>query len=149
MTYQNRQFSFMPISTAAMKRGSMKIDPPDSERTRSHAVRSTSPIELKTRFVYGIRQRYPGKAQRKRAASLWVFNQRRWKFNRKGPRDSAFGISEWLPTNFLDRSGILAQRSLHALYAYRPPERESLFASSRTVAASNKTDSESGWLVSR
>src|SRR3954453_12268731 len=68
MTYQNRQYSFMLVSTDAIKRGSMKIDPPDSDRTRSQAVRSTSPIELKTRFVYGMGRRYLGEAQRKRAA---------------------------------------------------------------------------------
>src|SRR6476469_177748 len=68
MTYQNRQSSFRLVSTDAIKRGSMKIDPPDSERTRSQAVRSTSSIELKTRFVYGMRRRYPGEVQRKRAA---------------------------------------------------------------------------------
>src|SRR3954463_8456730 len=69
MTYQNRQSSFMLVSTAAIKRGSMKIDPPVSERTRSQAVRSTAPIELKTRFVYGMRRRHPEEAQRKRSAS--------------------------------------------------------------------------------
>src|SRR3954454_18992545 len=69
MTYQNRQSSFMLVSTAAIKRGSMKIDPPDSERTRSQAVRSTAPIELKTRFVYCMRRRYPEEAQRQQAAS--------------------------------------------------------------------------------
>jgi hypothetical protein len=55
-------------STDAIKRGSIKIDPPDSDRTRSQAVKSTSPIELKTRFVYGMGRRYLGEAQRKRAA---------------------------------------------------------------------------------
>src|SRR4029079_17728084 len=68
MTYQNRQSSFMLVSTDAIKRGSMKIDPPDSDRTRSQAVRSTSSIELKTRFVYGMGRHYLGEAQRKRAA---------------------------------------------------------------------------------
>src|SRR6476661_7723674 len=68
MTYQNRQSSFMLVSTDAIKRGSMKIDPPDWERTRSQAAKSTSPIELKTRVVYGMRRRYLGEAQRKQAA---------------------------------------------------------------------------------
>src|SRR6478672_5074757 len=51
------------------------------------------------------------------------------------------------PISWIDRC-ILADKSA-CRYECRPPERESLFASSRTVAASNKTDSESGWLVSR
>ena len=40
---------FMLLSAAAMKRGSMKIDPPEPERTRSQELRSTWSIESKTR----------------------------------------------------------------------------------------------------
>ena len=51
MTYQKRQSGFMPVSTAAMKRGSMKTEAPACSQTRRQASRSTSSIELNTRQV--------------------------------------------------------------------------------------------------
>src|SRR4051794_7871433 len=98
MTYQNRQSSFMLVSTDAIKRGSMKIDPPDSDRTRSQAVRSTSPIELKTRFVYGMGRRYLGEAQRKRAGFPSVFGYSRRASDRWGNGGECLGsASRCLP----------------------------------------------------
>src|ERR1700704_1298304 len=54
MTYQNLEFCFMLISTAVMKRGSMKIEEPHAERTRSQAARSTLSIESTTWQVLAI-----------------------------------------------------------------------------------------------